>query len=260
VTDKSPFNSSVAHSARIYDYYLGGKDNYEVDRIAGDAVTERLPSARSSAIANRAFMHRTIRWLASQGITQFLDVGSGIPTSPNLHQVAQELQPAARVVYVDNDPLVLAHAQALLTGSPEGRTTYIEADATEPETILGSPQLAETLDLSQPIALSMIGVAHFIPDEQAYDMVRDLTAQLRPGSFLTMSCGTTDLDSGATAAAAQIYRAGGIPASPRTKAEFTRFFTGLELVDPGVTLVHHWRPDDVEPAHIPIYGAVARKA
>lgn len=264
MTGKSQFDSSVAHSARIYDYFLGGKDNYEVDRIAGDAMAQQLPSMRSGALANRAFMRRSARWLVSQGITQFLDVGTGIPTSPNLHQVVQEIEPAARVVYVDNDPLVLAHARALLTGTQEGRTAYIDADATKPETILGSAKLSETLDMSRPVALSMIGLAHFIPDEYAYDMVRVLVEPLQPGSFLAMSCGTTDLDEEATTAVARIYRDRGITASPRTKAEFAKFFAGLELVEPGITLVHRWRPDGIEPprshdARVPIYGALARK-
>ncbi|WP_217146823.1 SAM-dependent methyltransferase, partial [Streptomyces sp. AC627_RSS907] len=168
----SRIDTSKPHPARMYDYYLGGKDHYEVDQQAAEKVVEINPGIKICAGTNRRFMHRATRYLAAAGVRQFLDIGTGIPTEPNLHQVAQSVAPEARVVYADNDPIVLTHAQALLRSTREGRTAYIHADVREPEKILAAQELRETLDMSQPVALSLNALLHFVPDEfHAYDLV-----------------------------------------------------------------------------------------
>jgi hypothetical protein len=237
------------HSARMYDYYLGGKTNYRADRAAAGQVVAAWPGVMVAARVNRAFMRRAAHWLAAeQGIRQFLDIGTGIPTEPNLHQVVQSVHPEARIVYADNDPIVLAHAQALMAGTAEGRTAYIEADATDPDAILGAPALAETLDMSQPVALSLVALLHFVPDEdKPYEVVERLVSALAPGSALVLTHVTPDFDPEAMEKVVQIYRAGGTRAQVRSKAEFTRFFDGLKLVEPGVEVPHRWRPDDGAP-------------
>ena len=189
-------DTTKPHSARMYDFYLGGKDNYRADREAVVEVEKWFPTVRLCARTNREFMQRATMYLARErGIRQFLDIGTGIPTAPNLHQIAQAVSPDTRVVYVDNDPLVLAHARALLTSSPEGRTAYLSADAANPRAILDSPVLNDVLDLSQPVALSMIAVLHFLADDAApHDVVSTLTAALAPGSYLVMTHLTADYD------------------------------------------------------------------
>jgi hypothetical protein len=236
------------HSARMYDYYLGGKDNYAPDREAAEKVKEVFPGIQTVARLNRAFMHRASRWLADEvGIRQFLDIGTGIPTQPNLHQVVQQVAEESRVVYVDYDPVVLAHARALMTSTPEGRTAYIHADVTRPDTILGAPELQETLDLSRPVALSLIALLHFVPDERdAYGIVRRLLSTLPAGSALVLSHATGDFDPATMRRSEEIYRRNGITFQGRNKAEVERFFTGLELVEPGVEVSHRWRPDNQE--------------
>jgi hypothetical protein len=232
----------------MYDYYLGGKDNYAADREAAEKAKEIFPGAATTARLNRAFMHRASRWLAGDArIRQFLDIGTGIPTEPNLHQVVQHATPESRVVYVDYDPIVLAHARALMTTTPEGRTTYIHADATEPDTILSSPKLHETLDLSQPVALSLVALLHFIPDERdAYGIVQEFLSALPSGSVLVISHGTGDFDPERIRKVVEIYRKSGIALQMRSREEVERFFTGLDLVEPGIELSHRWRPDSDE--------------
>jgi hypothetical protein len=241
------------HPARMYDYYLGGKDNYAPDREAAEKIREVFPSTGTAAHVNRAFMHRASRWLAGEaGIRQFLDIGTGIPTEPNLHQVVQEVAPESRVVYADNDPIVLAHARALMTSTPGGRTAYIHADATKPDTILSTPELQETLDLSKPVALSLIALLHFIPDEDgAYGIVEQLLSALPSGSALAISHASGDFDPETAQKIGETYRKSGIWAQARSKEEVERFFTGLELVEPGIVVPHRWRPDSDEgTAHI----------
>ena len=211
-------------------------------------------------------MHRTTRYLAAEaGVRQFLDIGSGIPTSPNLHEIAQGVVPDARVVYVDNDPIVLAHARALLTGTAQGRTAYLEADLRQPARILGSAELAATLDLSEPVALSLIAIFHFVADEDdPYGLVRTYLDVLPSGSYLTVSQFTADLAPEEAARAAAVYHCSVLPAVARSREQIARFFDGLELVDPGVELVHRWRPDSIaedgpSDAQVSVYGAVARK-
>lgn len=258
-------DTSVAHSARVYDYILGGKDNYPSDREAADQMLAGWPNLRISMRENRKFMHRAVQYLAEQGIDQFLDIGTGIPTSPNLHEIAQGVIPGARVVYVDNDPIVLAHAGARLTGTPQGRIAYIHADMNDPDAILRAPELTDTLDLDRPVALSIIAVLQFVLDDQkAYDLVKHYLQLLPPGSFLAMSTVTTDSSPKPIGTVVAEYTKRGMPARNRTKAEVQPFFDGLQLVEPGVTLVHKWRPapgteKDVKDSDVAMYGGVALK-
>ncbi|THA25546.1 SAM-dependent methyltransferase [Streptomyces sp. RKND-216] len=232
------------HSARIYDYFLGGKTNYPPDREVGEKLLAAFPGFRTAARTNRAFMHRAAHHLAERGIRQFLDIGTGIPTSPNLHEVVQAVAPDSRVVYADNDPIVLAHARALLTSAPEGRTAYVDADIMKPRDILDSPQLRETLDMAQPVALSLVGLFHYITDDQQpYDLVRALVDELAPGSYLVFSHCTPDFAPEEWKSAIQVYKADGGNAQVRSRAEIERFFDGLELVEPGVEVPHRWHPD-----------------
>ena len=255
----------MAHSARVYDYILGGKDNFEVDRQAAEAATAAQPHLATAMRENRAVMRRIVAFLAGEaGIRQFLDIGTGLPTSPNVHEIAGAAHPDARVVYVDNDPIVLAHARALLTGGGERSIAYIDADAREPDRILGAPELRATLDLSEPVALLLFGILHFIPDEDdPYGMVAALLASLPAGSYLAIQHPTSDFyEPGRGAAAA--YSNAGIPFRYRTRAEFSRFVDGLDLVPPGIQPMAEWRPEAgpatrLSPVQAGAYVAVARK-
>jgi SAM-dependent methyltransferase len=254
------------HSARMYDYFLGGRTNFTADREAVGRVMAVFPAALVAARANRDFMHRSTRYLAERGMRQFLDIGTGIPTSPNLHEVAQQVAADARIVYVDNDPIVLAHAQALLKSTPQGRTAYVEADLRRPETILGAKALAETLDLDQPVGLSLNAVLHFMPDEDGpYRIVQELKAALAPGSALVISHGTSDFAPVEADRTANVYRSAGTSVQGRTRAEFARFFEGWDLVEPGIAVTHRWRPEitdhlsDISDAEASLYAAVAIK-
>jgi hypothetical protein len=258
-TDPQPhlsIDTSTAHPARVYDWLLGGKDNYPVD----EAVGEKLPpEAKDAARQNRQFMHRAAAWLAGQGIDQFLDIGTGIPTEPNLHQVVQEIVPTAKVVYADNDPIVLRHAEALLVSRIEGATDYIEADVRRPELIVEHAR--HVLDFDRPIALSLIALMHFIPDEQdAHGLVRNLVATLPAGSYLVLSHAASDLYPELAAQVTAEYAKGGIKLGFRTRPEVERFFDGLDLVPPGLVTAPEWDPSDsaVEPEGSGIYAGVAR--
>ena len=265
--DPVELRTDVPHTARIYDYYLGGKDNFPADREAAEQTLKVYPDAPIAARQNRAFVHRVTRFLVAEaGIRQFLDIGTGIPTSPNLHEVAQSIAPECRVVYADNDPIVLAHARALLTSTPEGRTAYLDADLREPDRILESAELRDTLDLTRPVALSILAVMHFIPDsDDPYGIVRTLVDALPSGSYLTFSHGTADFSPGGEVSrASEVYRKRGIPGTARTLAQVERFFEGLEIIEPGIQLVHRWRPDDSVPtdlteSQVSVYGGVGRK-
>jgi hypothetical protein len=253
-----------AHGARIYDYILGGKDHYAVDRAAGDASLRLWPALRVHMLENRGFMHRVARYLAERGVRQFLDIGTGIPTSPNLHEVVQEITPEARVVYVDNDPTVLAHARARTTSTPQGRTAYVCADMREPEAILSDPRLRDTLDLGEPIGLTLIAVLHFIiEDDLAHQVVRQLVDGLAPGSHVAASIATDDFAPLPLADVQRVYQAYGENIRFRTKAQTEDFFAGLDVVDPGIVQIHRWRslPDaaPVPDADVAMYGGIARK-
>jgi hypothetical protein len=233
-----------AHSARMYDYYLGGRTNFPADREAVGRVMAVFPQILAAARANREFMQRSTRYLAGRGMRQFLDIGTGIPTSPNLHEVAQAAAPESRVVYVDNDPIVLAHAKALLHSSPQGRTAYVHADLYDPAAILSAPALRATLDLDRPVALSLNAVLHFLPDDDtAYQVVGHLTKVLAPGSALVISHGTGDFHPGVVTGT-EIYSQVATATRSRTRDEVARFFEGLDLVEPGLTVTYRWRPDD----------------
>ncbi len=266
MTDSSiDLKTDIPHSARIYDYILGGKDNYPADREAAGAIVADWPNLPKSMRANRNFMARLAHHLAAEhGVRQFLDIGTGLPTSPNLHEVAQSVAPESRIVYVDNDPIVLVHARALLTSTPEGRTSYLDADFLDPDAILGSAQLRDTFDLSRPVAVSLIAIVHFMPDDAKVQAILDrLMEPLAPGSLLAVSACTADSAPEEVTAGVAAYNANGISTVARDKERFGRFFSGLELLDPGVVLVNHWHPDEeaaaVDDAHVHMYGALARK-
>lgn len=234
----SPIDTSRPHPARVYDYLLGGKDNYPVDQELG---AQMPPVAKAGVAQNRAFMHRAVGWAARTGIDQFLDIGTGIPTRPNLHQIAQEINPAARVLYTDNDPIVLRHAEALLISTPEGATGYLDADVREPAKILGHAR--HLLDFDRPIALSLIALMHFVPDEDdPYGITRTLVDALPSGSCLVLSHFTNEFLP-AEQDKTETYRSSGISLRPRTRSEVARFFDGLDLVDPGLVTAPLWHQD-----------------
>ncbi|MFF0267151.1 SAM-dependent methyltransferase [Kribbella sp. NPDC004536] len=244
-------NLDRPHPARVYDYFLGGKDNFEVDRQAAEHLLKAFPGFRTAALSNRMWMHRAAKYAADQGITQFLDIGTGIPTEPNLHEVVQKIIPAAHVVYADNDPIVLAHSRALLVSTPEGKTAYLEADVTDPQAILGSDEVKELIDFGKPVALSIVGVFHYLPDHlQPYDLVRQLVEPLAPGSLLIFSHCTPDFAPELWERAMVVYKADGGEAQVRSKEEVTRFFDGTELIDPGVVSPFRWYPDDETQAYV----------
>ncbi|WP_409472748.1 SAM-dependent methyltransferase [Streptomyces sp. HC307] len=257
-------DTSKPHPARMYDWYLGGKDNYPVDEEMGKQMLALDPRVPVMARVNRAFMHRATRWLAENGVRQFLDIGTGIPTEPNLHQVAQAIAPDARVVYCDNDPIVLTHAAALLRSTPEGVTEYLQADVRDPATIIEGAR--KILDLSRPVALSLVALLHFVSDEDgAHELIAGLLSELPSGSYLMMPHASADFTPEESAAATAKLKAAGVTLALRSRAEFARFFDGLELVEPGVAVVHEWHPELGEPVPgqddgvIPGYGAVGRK-
>jgi hypothetical protein len=254
------------HSARMYDYYLGGYTNFPADREAAGKAITAFPSALVAARANRRFMQRSTRCLAGAGLSQFLDIGTGIPTSPNLHEVAQGVTPAARVVYADNDPIVLAHAAALLRGTPQGRTAYAPGDVTDPEALLHSPDVRRTLDLDRPVALSLNALLHFVPgDRSAHEIVEYFKKELAPGSALSITHVTADFAPEAIGPVVQVYNSAGTPVQSRTLSEFTAFFEGWTLMEPGVASTQRWRPDPedslggITDAEASCYAAVARK-
>ncbi|MEJ3653224.1 SAM-dependent methyltransferase [Actinomycetes bacterium KLBMP 9759] len=262
---------SIPHSARIWNYWLGGKDNYAVDRAAGDAYMSVHPDVTVVARASRAFLTRSVAYLAGEaGIRQFLDVGTGLPTVDNTHEVAQRVAPDARIVYVDNDPLVLAHARALLTSTPEGETRYLDADMHQPEVILAAAR--EVLDFDRPIALMFMGVLGHIGDlDEAKTIVRTLLDPMVPGSYLVINDGTDVVRGSAVSKAQDEYNdSGAVAYHIRTPEQIASFFDGLELVEPGFLSVPRWRPDVVVPGtasihhdrlpdEVDAFGGVGRK-
>ncbi|MGI5513629.1 SAM-dependent methyltransferase [Streptomyces sp. CA-106131] len=242
-------DTTKAHPARVYDVFLGGKDNYPVDRAAAAAALAANPRGYLDVRHNRDFLRRAVTRLAEQdGIRQFLDIGTGLPTAQNVHQIAQHITPDSRVVYVDNDPVVLAHARALLTSGPEGRTDYVDADLAAPAEIL--EQAAKTLDFDQPVALVLVAVMHFVEDEQAYPIVRELVEALPSGSRLVLSHLTEDLNPENIRAVQRTYTERGFTFVLRSKDKVARFFTetpGVTLDEPGVVPVHHWHQDGAAP-------------
>ncbi|MFB9239955.1 SAM-dependent methyltransferase [Plantactinospora siamensis] len=262
----SRIDTTVAHPARRYDYWLGGGNNFAADRESGDAVAAAFPTVRTAAIENRRFLRRAVRYLVREaGIRQFLDIGTGIPTADNTHQVAQAIAPECRVVYVDNDPIVLVHARTLLTSSPERRTAYLDGDLRRPDEILDHPELSATLDLDRPVGLMLVAVLHFLKDaDDPYGAVARLVSAMPAGSYLTLSHATDDHMPAETISA--VDEAGDrtrVPFQFRGRDEVARFLTGTEPVPPGIVSVAQWRADDeVAPrptaAETAVYGAVAR--
>jgi SAM-dependent methyltransferase len=256
-------DTSVPSPARVYDVMLGGKDNYEVDRRAAEGLLQIMPTARLGARQNRAFLGRAVRHLAGEaGVRQFLDIGTGLPTRDNVHNVAQRIAPGSRIVYADNDPLVLAHARALLTSTPEGATDYVDADVREPDAIL--ERASRTLDFNEPVALLLLAVLHFVPDgDDLHGIVAKLVERLAPGSYLVISHGTPEADpKGVTGIADEFTRqAPTTQMAYRAPADIDRFFTGLEPVEPGLGYITAWRPDGPvpPPEQVGLYGGVARK-
>ncbi|HEY2691431.1 MAG TPA: SAM-dependent methyltransferase [Streptosporangiaceae bacterium] len=256
-------DTSVAHPARVYDYWLGGKDNFAADREAAERVLAATPGLRVRVRANRAFLARAVRYLsAEEGIRQFLDIGTGIPSANNTHEVAQAVAPDSRIVYVDNDPIVLTHARALLASGPEGSTQYVDGDIRDSAAIVEAA--AGTLDFSQPTALMLLGIMHLVQDsEDPYRIVADLMSPLPSGSYLVLSHPASDFNVTEQAEAQRRYNERvSTPQTLRTREEVARFFEGLELVPPGLVYVHTWRPDpgDIVPQDgKSAHGGVARK-
>jgi len=270
VDDRNGFpgiDASVAHPARRYNYWLGGKDNFAADRASGDELQKLFPKVRLGALANRALLRRATRFLAAEaGIRQFLDIGTGLPTADNTHEVAQAVAPESKIVYVDNDPLVMTHARALLTSTPEGRTAYLEADLNEPGRILADPMLSETLDMSQPVGLMLIAVLHFVHGHgAAKPIVRELLDALPSGSYLVATHATSDFG---TPQQQELYQRlideGKSDVWTRGRDEFAELFDGLELVEPGVVPASEWRPEPgttiPERSDINVWTALGRKA
>jgi len=255
-------DTTQPHTARIWNYWLGGKDNYEVDRATGDRIRQLHPGIGEYARADRLFLGRAVEHLVTEaGLRQFLDIGTGLPTADNTHEVAQRLAPDARIVYVDNDPLVLAHARALLSSTPQGRTDYLDEDLRNVDSIL--EHAAKTLDLDEPVALMLLGVVIFIgEDEDPYVLVRRLMDRLPPGSHLVLSHTVTSPAMPDVDEAVRFWNEHGTPKlTQRTPGDVARFFDGLDLLDPGVVSCSRWRPAPAgqEPEEVAMFGAVARK-
>jgi hypothetical protein len=254
------------HPARMYDYYLGGKNHFAADRAVADAALASWPAGRIGLRENRRFLGRVVRYLAADaGIRQFLDIGSGLPTQANVHEIAQAAAPSCRVVYVDNDSMVLAHARALLASVPEGRTAYIQADLRSPLDILTSPVVREVIDFDKPVALMLVAVLHFLQEEDKPEAVlATLLDALPPGSYLAASHMTMEHDPEGVGGGQRAYHKAGLPMNSRDADDFASLaFSGLDLVPPGVVLVSEWRPDTngprPTPAEVSCYGGVARK-
>ncbi len=255
-----PFlDTSRPHPARMYDYFLGGKDNFPADREAGDEVLAAWPEVRDGVQENRAFLQRVVRFLAREaGIRQLIDIGTGIPAQGTVHEVAQAITPDVRVVYVDNDPIVHVHANALLAGDT---TSIILADLREPDTILDHPTVREAIDLTQPFAVLLVAILHFIADEEdPAGIVARFRDAMSPGSFLAISHVTADFSPETTTRAARVYDRAAARLVPRSGTEIARFFDGLDLVDPGLVPIQQWRPEG-EPAKLKggMYGGIGRK-
>jgi hypothetical protein len=256
------FDTTVAHVARVYDYWLGGKDNFAADRVAGDQAIAAYPDIVFSVRANRAFLARAVRYLAGEaGIRQFLDIGTGIPTANNTHEVAQDAAPSSRIVYVDNDPVVLAHARALLTSMPEGATSYIDADLRDTGQILG--QAAKMLDFAKPVAVMLMAILQHLDEaDDPYAVVAKLMSAMPSGSYLALTHPASDIAVAEMREMAQrLNKLMAEKVTFRSRAEVARFFDGLELVEPGMVRVQEWRPNTNAEATSPaaLWCGVARK-
>jgi O-methyltransferase involved in polyketide biosynthesis len=256
-------DANVPHSARIWNYWLGGKDNYAVDQQTGDQIIGLYPDIVTLARTDRLFLGRAVRYLTGEaGIRQFLDIGTGLPTVDNTHEVAQRVAPESRIVYVDNDPLVLVHARALLVGTREGATEYIEADVRDPDAIVH--EAARTLDFTRPVAVMLLGILNFVLDDnEARAIVQRLMDAVPPGSHLAITHPTSEIDAERYLPTVEHWNKYGTPKMrTRTREEITRFFDGLQILDPGVVSFPHWRPEPSpwgQAAEVPGFCAVGRK-
>ena len=256
----TPLDTTVSHSARLWNYLLGGKDNFPVDREAAEQFLAFMPELVQSARSNRDFLRRSVQFLARDaGIDQFLDIGTGLPTANNTHEVAQALTPSARIVYVDNDPLVLVYARALLTSTREGKTDYIDADVRDPDRILA--QAAETLDFSRPIAIMLLGIMNFVVDDGEADaIVKRLVDAVPAGSYLALSHPTTEVHRESVERATAMWNSSGAaPMTTRSPAQIENYFAGLEVLEPGLVTCSQWRPDGNDTTMVTEFSAVARK-
>jgi SAM-dependent methyltransferase len=255
-------DTHIAHPARMYDYYLGGKDNFAADREAAEKSLAIAPELRLLARENRAFLQRAVRHLVKSGIRQFLDIGAGLPTQRNVHEVAQELAPETRVVYVDNDPIVLVHARALLASHADGETRVVQADVRDSKAILAHPDVRSVIDFDQPLATMLVSVLQFVPDKDPEEIVAPLRDAMAPGSHLVISHPTQDFRSESAMGVAKTYTQAKAPAVPRRKAEIEAMFGDLEILEPGIVQTSLWRPDGPVTADLDLiwmYGAVGRK-
>jgi S-adenosyl methyltransferase len=257
-------DTTKPHSARVYDYWLGGKDNYAPDRALGDKILAAIPRQRRHVRANRAFMVRVVEYLAREaGIRQIIDIGAGLPTSPNMHEVAHAIAPETRVVYVDNDPIVMAHARAVMPNVRRETVSYVLGDLRHPASIMDDPALRDMIDLERPCAVLLLAMLMSIPDAaRPYDIVAELLETLPSGSFLAITHTTADFNPAAMGEHVQVATAAGMPFTPRSRAEVEQFFDGLELVEPGVVPVVNWRPHVhalTESDGVYIYGGLGRK-
>ncbi|WP_210575486.1 SAM-dependent methyltransferase [Streptomyces sp. GESEQ-4] len=255
-------NTAVAHNARVWNYWIGGKDNYEVDQRVGEHVATMFPVIRDIARADREFLGRAVRFLAGErGVRQFLDIGTGLPTAENTHEIAQRIAPEARIVYVDNDPIVLAHARTLLTGTPEGVTDYVDADVHDADAIL--ERAARSLDFTRPVAVMMLGILNFVLDtDKARHIVDRVMEAVPSGSFLVLTHPTFDADLGGQGQipAMKFWNENATPPiTARSRADIAAFLEGLELLDPGMVPCSQWRAGPDLPAVVPQFGAVAVK-
>ncbi|MGW0661021.1 SAM-dependent methyltransferase [Streptodolium elevatio] len=256
-------DTSVAHPARMYDYYLDGKNNFAVDRAAADRILDAAPEARLVVQAGRQFLRRAVRFAAERGMTQFLDIGTGLPTEGSVHEVAQAIRPETRVAYVDNDPVVLAHARALMPGDPRGRVTYTQADAREPDKVIGAADVGEVVDFDQPVVVVLAMLLHFIRDEEdPAGIVARLREAMAPGSMLIVSHVTYRSEE-LKHLAEEVYERTNSPVVPRTREEIAALLDGFDLVDPGLVRIPLWRPEPDAPLlseedldNIVVFGAV----
>ncbi|WP_043616436.1 SAM-dependent methyltransferase [Nonomuraea candida] len=243
--DSLGFDPNTPSVARLYDYYLGGKDHFPADRAAAEKILQVAPELRAAARANRAFLGRAVRFLAESGVTQFLDIGTGLPTQGNVHEVARKVLPDAKVVYVDHDPVVLVHARALLAG--QGDTTVVQGDLRDPAAILKDPEVVRTLDFDRPVAVLLVAVMHFIAEsDHPARILSTLREALAPGSYLVMSHGTSDARPDAVDKGTEVYRTASAPLTLRGRDRILELFDGFELVDPGLVWLPEWRPEQAD--------------
>jgi hypothetical protein len=255
-------DTKIPHIARVYDYFLGGKDNFPCDREAAALILKGNPGMRDTCREQREYLRRAVRQVTGLGIRQFIDIGTGLPTQENTHEVAQKIAPDARIAYIDNDPIVLAHARVLMADQDHGRTVFIHADAREPGKLLADPDLTDVIDFTQPIAVLLIGILHFMPDnENPGELIDALLDAVPEGSYLAISHGTPDYAPAMGDAVQAAYQASSMPCRVRTSAEVMALLKGVELVDPGLVLLAEWRPDRPVPANRQqiTYAAVGRK-